>query len=326
MVSIVIPVYNSGNFLHTCLQSVHDQTFIDWECILVDDGSTDGSGMLCDEWVGRDPRFTVFHRTNHGAAASRNFGIDHANGEYIAFIDSDDYVDDCYLESLVNALERYGADLSVCGLVREKESVQEAQHCPSTDDCFSLDVSHADEFMDLCKKYLIFGPCTKIFRKEVVISSRSRFDERFSYGEDLMFNIAYLGYTERIATVASAPYHYRVHGPDSLSTRFRPDRFETDYIQWKALGAMLDEKGIDTDSSRHFLSMRLWGIVYDGLFLFPDLEDVSIGYLKSILGIPEISGLKAYQDCFDCSSWIKRGILHRNAALFFAYFRLELRK
>lgn len=104
-VSIIIPVYNSEVYLDRCLKSVIGQSMQDWECILVDDGSKDGSGRKCDEYAEKDCRFKVHHRTNHGPSSSRNYGLENARGEYICFIDSDDYVGENYLKHLVEPME-----------------------------------------------------------------------------------------------------------------------------------------------------------------------------------------------------------------------------
>ena len=89
-ISIIIPVYNSGKTLRRCVDSVISQTLIDFECIMIDDGSTDESGGICDDYVGRDSRFRVFHKDNGGVSSARNVGLENMKGEYVVFIDSDD--------------------------------------------------------------------------------------------------------------------------------------------------------------------------------------------------------------------------------------------
>ena len=101
-VSIIIPVYNSENTLRRCLNSVLAQTFTDFECLLVDDGSTDDSGRICDEYAEKDKRFRVFHKENGGVSSARNVGLDNASGEWITFVDSDDWIEGSFLDSLLN--------------------------------------------------------------------------------------------------------------------------------------------------------------------------------------------------------------------------------
>ena len=99
MISIIVPVYNSSKVLEKCIDSILAQTYKSFELILIDDGSSDGSGKICDKYADIDDRLKVYHRANYGVSASRNFGTEKAKGEWISFIDSDDYIDTTYLES-----------------------------------------------------------------------------------------------------------------------------------------------------------------------------------------------------------------------------------
>lgn len=114
-ISVIIPVYNAENYLDNCIASVREQTFDNWEIILVDDGSTDKSSVICDTWALEDERIRVIHTENQGAAAARNTGIKYATGLYVCFIDADDIVDSNYLEYHIELLKEYKADISVCG-------------------------------------------------------------------------------------------------------------------------------------------------------------------------------------------------------------------
>ncbi len=118
LVSVIIPVYNVGEYLQTCIDSVKRQTYKDLQIILVDDGSTDGSGLICDKAAKEDDRIRVIHRTNGGLSAARNSGIEEAHGEYICFIDSDDWVDESFVERLYQLAEKDNADVAACGYYR----------------------------------------------------------------------------------------------------------------------------------------------------------------------------------------------------------------
>ena len=101
-ISVIIPVYNAESTLRRCVDSVLAQTYTDFECLLIDDGSTDKSGEMCDEYAAKDSRVRVFHKENGGVSSARNVGLDNAKGEWITFLDSDDYIEEEFLGSIVN--------------------------------------------------------------------------------------------------------------------------------------------------------------------------------------------------------------------------------
>ena len=112
-ISVIIPVYNAESTLRRCVDSVLAQTFTDFECLLIDDGSKDRSGAICDEYAARDSRIRAFHKENGGVSSARNLGLDNATGEWIAFVDSDDWAGEKYLESFSEYLD---ADLIISGI------------------------------------------------------------------------------------------------------------------------------------------------------------------------------------------------------------------
>ncbi|MDO4798367.1 MAG: glycosyltransferase [Coriobacteriales bacterium] len=124
-VSIIVPVYNVATYVDECLASIAGQSFADIEAIVVDDGSTDGSGEICDAWAERDPRFVVIHQQNRGLSAARNAGLAVATGEYVQFVDSDDYVDARYTEAMLRYARGFGCACVVCGYASERNGAWE---------------------------------------------------------------------------------------------------------------------------------------------------------------------------------------------------------
>ena len=118
IVSIIVPVYNTEKYLRPCLDSIQSQTFKDFEAVLVDDGSTDKSGEICDEYAAKDSRFVVVHKQNEGVTKARITAFEHSKGEYITFVDSDDIVDYNYIEKLIKPIIEQEADISVCQITR----------------------------------------------------------------------------------------------------------------------------------------------------------------------------------------------------------------
>ena len=114
IVTVIVPVYNAVSYLEKCIESIINQSYIYLEIILVDDGSTDGSGTMCDEYAEKDDRIKVIHQANRGASSARNAALDVSKGEYVSFVDADDYIDSKMIELLLRALVDNTADVSVC--------------------------------------------------------------------------------------------------------------------------------------------------------------------------------------------------------------------
>lgn len=128
-ISIIVPVYNVEKYLPQCLDSLLSQNFDNWEAILIDDGSTDSSGVICDEYAGRDERLKVIHTSNHGVAEARNAGLRHASGEYVGFVDPDDWIDSDYYSSLLETAGRSGGEIVVGGFCYEHPSISIPSTC-----------------------------------------------------------------------------------------------------------------------------------------------------------------------------------------------------
>lgn len=324
MISVVVPVYNTDLFLDKCIESIVNQSFTDWECILIDDGSTDRSGTICDEWEERESRIKVIHQSNSGVSVARNHGLSVAKGEFIAFVDSDDWLDLDYFESLYSLLIKTGADLVISGMILEYTSGAHEMYIPTSEEVFNLSSDNTDKFIALNDKFLLYPPYLKLFSRRIITDNSILFDKNYSYGEDLLFNFQYLSYVHRIATLSNAKYHYRVFSNNSLSKRVRLDKFEVDYKQWQVLKSFYESKEMWNEASKHLLYKRLWGSIYDGIFIFPLLPNRSLSYLKKILSIPEIHELRFYKDLFNCSYWIKQAILLRSAFIFYCYFSFNI--
>ncbi len=128
LISVIVPVYNVEKYLQKCVDSIINQTYQNLEIILVDDGSTDNSGKICDEYLKKDKRIKVIHKRNGGLSDARNWAIDVAEGEYIEFVDSDDYIEQDMIEFLYNNIEQYNADISICSyyMIDEKECINQS--------------------------------------------------------------------------------------------------------------------------------------------------------------------------------------------------------
>lgn len=318
IISIIIPVYNTLPFLDQCVQSVLNQNMKDWECFLVDDGSTDGSGERCDWWATKDGRISVIHQQNKGVSAARNAGLEKVKGQYIAFVDSDDWMDSDCLQLLFDRIKCTRADMSIVGYTYDYPDKKSIPNY-STIDIITINTSCVDDFIELNKHYLLYVPVGKLYKAEIIRTYNLTFDESYSYGEDLLFNYAYLEHVQIIANINDCKYHYRqICG--SLSHRVRHKKFEIDYFQWKVQKVFYERRQMWQEPAQHFLYGRLWGIVYDAIFQYPLLDHKGFNYIRFILNTQEIDNLKEYADLFPCAKWIKSAILHRCAWLFYFFF------
>lgn len=207
-VSIIVPVYQVEKYISQCIDSILSQTFTDFELILVDDGSRDNSGKICDEYVRKDKRVRVIHRENRGVAAARNNGIENAVGEYICFVDADDRIDDTMLRHCVDFIKECGADVLRHGHVTElwKDGKCVSERKMSVPD-FETPLTHgqiADEmekFWQNCTNYV-----WNYFFKRTVLDG-IRFPD-IKVSEDHIFVLEALQKCEKICFLPNEPYHY----------------------------------------------------------------------------------------------------------------------
>lgn len=227
MISVIVPVYNVEKVLHNCIESILKQTYKDFELILVDDGSPDNSGKICDEYMSVDKRIRVFHKKNGGVSSARNFGIDRAFGKYICFIDSDDYVHKDYLKCLVETKIKYkNIDNVWCGFqtvdgYNQARIIRRVLYSEN-----ESDILNTEKIMTLHEKWLDASPCCKLFDRNIIVDNDLKFDEKLTLGEDLIFNYHYLDFTNgNIVIINRVLYNYIQANTDSLSNKYYNDLF-----------------------------------------------------------------------------------------------------
>ena len=167
LISVIVPVYNKESYLQKCIDSLINQTYKNLEILLIDDGSSDGSAAICDEYAKKDSRIKSIHRENKGPGAVRNYGISICNGEYISFVDSDDWIELDMYESMYNAIKENGAELAVCGrnMVYEDDG--------KSTSCFTFDSVQCFDSKEAVKRFLTYGgvdgsPCDKLISKSLL--------------------------------------------------------------------------------------------------------------------------------------------------------------
>lgn len=251
-ISVIVPIYNAERYLRGTLNSLKNQTFNDFEVILIDDGSTDSSGRIADEFAKEDSRFSVYHIKNGGVSRARNFGLSYSKGEWIYCLDSDDIMESNMLEALI--LESFDTDMVVSSVVieyidrgKKSELLNKNYRIVSREGVADYLFSMNGEEKDLLLNYL----WNRLMKREIISNANIQFDTNVSLGEDFLFISEYLKQCEKIVLLSAPLYHYCVRGSLSLAKTFYKFEYERRLLMRKALKELLQsfsiyEKAYDT--------------------------------------------------------------------------------
>lgn len=217
LISIIIPIYNVDKFLMKCLESCISQTYKNIEMILINDGSTDNSGNICDEYQKRDRRVKVVHKKNAGVSAARNYGINIAKGDWIIFVDADDYLSVDFVQYMLNLVKKSGASFGLskkCYL--SKEDKQEENECKilSPEEATAL----------LLSQEVIVGCWNKIYNRQFLLSNNIKFSTNLFYGEGLEFITTVAQKANFVAVGNKRVYFYRKNNDNSATTKFKIEK------------------------------------------------------------------------------------------------------
>ena len=216
LVSIIVPVYNTEKYLNRCIESLINQTYKNIEIILVDDGSTDTSGKICEEYAKKDSRIKVFHKINEGVSVARNYGISNCSGGLIQFVDSDDYLDTFAVEELLTCVKENNVDTCIFSICFE---------CGKGNNFLQLEdgLFSVEEVLNSPYINATCSPCNKIYNANIIKNNNITFEKGIKFGEDFMFNSKYLQHTNKILVKNKAYYHYNVTTEDSGVKKFYND-------------------------------------------------------------------------------------------------------
>lgn len=229
-ISVIIPVYNVEKYLHRCIDSILAQTFTDFELLLIDDGSKDNSGKICDEYAEKDKRIRVFHKENGGASIARNVGIEYCIGEYIIFVDSDDYISANYLGDLIESVSSSHISLVLQSPIRVYQDGRK-----ETNDLQKFVFSGHEGL----KNFIEYGflkysePHSKLFRSCIIKLYNIEFPKGIIIGEDGIFISQYLKYTDTIVISDKHGYYYSKYGSSVQSKIYNYNLEKRGFIQWK---------------------------------------------------------------------------------------------
>lgn len=256
-ISVIVPVYNVQEYLEKCIDSILRQSYQNLEVILVDDGATDQSGTKCDEYAVRDRRIQVIHKENGGLSDARNAGIEIASGQYMCFVDSDDYLEEDILQKAYQAAMIYTADVVIWGFYKDFYDSDQTL-------IRSVRVSH-----ELCgcrkrnKDYqtllaedtqaLVGYAWNKLYRTEVILRNNFRFQKGVSLVEDILFNSPVLCDADCVAFLDALGSHYIQRDRNTLGAKFYSDYYELKLQACKARERLLQAYGASEDTIKNTL-------------------------------------------------------------------------
>lgn len=245
LVSVIVPVYNSSSCLHYCIDSILKQNYSKIEVVLVDDGSTDGSGEICDDCAKEDSRIKVLHTINRGVSAARNAGVNSSTGAFIFFIDSDDFIETYAIQALVEGYNQSHADMVVGAFNKVKNGSIISQVRDFTDNQLLSIKGVTDYTMSYLhnpRRYqMLMSSWAKLFRSAIIKNNNVRFNTELRTSEDVAFNFDYLKYTETVLFINDVIYNQQKHSTyNSLSMRLLEDDPRSLFGFIAALGSVRD--------------------------------------------------------------------------------------
>lgn len=257
MISIIIPVYNSEKFLNRCIDSILSQTYSDFEIILVDDGSSDSSGDICDGYARADKRIKAFHKSNGGVSSARNFGLGKANGEWVTFIDADDYVSQFLLEDYVSRMHN-NSDLYIQGFIDVtggNQSKMFEEDMFVYEDCFK----ETEKVRNNIVYSYVFN---KLFNINIVRRYGISFETNISMLEDTLFVFHYLKHIYSICHVPTANYYYETND-NSASKKNHP---ASSWCKWFEVSSALYSPYVCKEQVFAYRGLKhIWNSMLDAL-------------------------------------------------------------
>ena len=248
-ISIIVPVYKVEKYICRCIDSIINQSYKRLEIILVDDGSPDSSGVICDEYQKKDSRIKVIHKENAGLGFARNSGLEHATGKYVTFIDGDDYIGVDHIKNMYNTIKNTSTDTCIAGhtKVYKNKKVEHTNVCSGK--IFKNNVNE-NILPRMCgadchgNDYIEMSVCMVLFSNDIIQSNQLKFVSEKEYiSEDLVFDFEYYPLSKGVCVSDKTDYYY-CDNEGSLTTKYREDRFKSQIYLYKFLSQKAIELNI----------------------------------------------------------------------------------
>ena len=310
LISVIIPVHNSQDYLHHCVESIRRQTYSPIEIILVENGSTDKSYELCRKYASIDARIKVLNMDQAGVSAARNEGIKAAKGTYLVFADSDDYCDARWIENLWNLqMKERGEYIPVCGITVVKNYMEYQREVWCYSEQEKQSIVDKSNFLAIYDRWLINSPVNKLYVKDILIQENVFMPINMDLGEDLLFNLEYIDKSNKKGYVVDNQglYYYVKNRDTSLTTQWRIDRFKIESFLNTKIKEYCVKVGIADYTilnkliyySYRDMMIQIWNLA--GLMSYRD----KLRYNNMILASQEFQeAIRQYQDEIEHLVWV----------------------
>lgn len=233
-ISVIVPVYNAEKYLHRCIDSILAQTFTNFELLLINDGSKDNSGKICDEYAARDQRVRVFHKENSGVSKARNLGLDNARSEWVTFVDSDDWVREDFLEKRLELALKENADITYCDV--EYVYATHNAYCKTAEQVYGK----ADTVNSWILSRTTYSPIILV-KRTLFEKYNLRYIEGIRFGEDFNLIIKLVLYANRVCHVKEALYFYNKQNDTSAMTKLHLYRDDLKFVYSDLIKCFISE-------------------------------------------------------------------------------------
>lgn len=323
MVSVIVPVYNCEKYLKKCVTSIINQSYKELEIILVDDGSTDKSGGICDSFKTKDSRIQVIHKENGGVSSARNAGIDRTKGEFICFVDSDDWLPINSIETLIKRAHEDNSDL--CIGTFKNVAIRKTVNRTVPDKTINI-----EQVQDILQfRFALKAPWAKLYKTRIIQQNHLRFAPGIPFGEDTIFVWSYLSWCLKISMISSLTYYYSLLNTSNACGKYYPDFVDWQYVYIERLAKII-YKSDSSDDEKRFLvchtvleEFLYWGEVYAQHLNCQNDSELTERLKYTVYLFHSFlfdDSLKSHDEMVDKLKIVKEYIFQENYASLSAYF------
>ncbi|QFQ13415.1 glycosyltransferase [Pseudoprevotella muciniphila] len=306
-ISVIVAIYKAELYIEKCIESLLSQSFKDFEIMLIDDGSPDKSGKICDSYAEQDPRIKVFHKENEGVAATRQFGLDKSTGKYIIHVDPDDYVDPDFLYELHHSVTENNSDMAICDIIYEN-----GENISISKGIFEFQNGMSSlEILNNLIKIQSAGPCNKLVKASIIKDNNFKYNNELYIQEDLIFNTRLLSLDINVTYVNKGLYHYVVNSnPNSITKNTQYDKAYYKYSNdiLNLILSILNGHAISKKIITSYKSHQIVNLYNARMLSWSDFTRYFFRYRKAVLAsgnYPKSKGILCYLSCCGLYGLIK---------------------